>query len=104
MTDKLYFGATPIENHQPNTFMRSSLLKKLSAVCIGLALCGLPDRASAQLSVGPSGLPAQTFGTAPAASEISTFNVLPSNAGAVTTGAQLDALVAVLVAGGRSRA
>ena len=95
MTDKLYFGATPIENHQPKKFMPSSLLKKLSAVCFGLALCGPLDRASAQFSVGPSGLPAQAFGAAPAVADVSTLSV-PSgggNAALITTGPQLDTAV-----------
>lgn len=95
MTDKLYFGATPNENHQPNTFMRSSLLKKLSAVCFGLALCGPLDRAVAQLSVGPSGLPTQAFGAVPAVGDVSTRSLPASggNAGLITTGPQLDAAV-----------
>ncbi len=60
MTDKLYSGATKAcrVNYQPNTFMRTQFLKKLSALfCLGLALGATDNQAAAQLSVGPSGLP-----------------------------------------------
>src|SRR3954470_16576494 len=41
MTDKLYFGAAARANYQPNTSMRTQLLKKLSAlISLGLLLGG----------------------------------------------------------------
>lgn len=96
MTDKLYFGATTAcrLNDQPNTFMRTQFLKKLCAfACIGLALILGGNHVSAQLSVGPLGLAPQTFDSSPSAAQWATRSVLPSSAGNITTGAQLDAAV-----------
>jgi len=96
MTDKLYFGATTEcrEKQQPNTFMRTQLLKKLCTLfCLGLASLGLSHRAAAQLSVGPSGLAPQSFNTLPPASQWSTRSVPPSDAASIQTPAQLDAAV-----------
>src|SRR5687767_3563853 len=48
MTDRVYIGATPLVNYQPNIFMRTQSLKTLMALCFSLVLFGAFDRASAQ--------------------------------------------------------
>ncbi len=67
MTDKLYFGATTAcrLNQQLNVFMRTQLLKKLSALfCLGI-LFGASYHASAQISVGNNGTGTNTFNALP---------------------------------------
>ena len=98
MTDKLNLGAaTPVDRQLPTqlaTPMQTSFLKNLTATaCLGVALLGFNQLATAQLSVGPTGLAAQTFGTLPLVTEWSTLNVLPSASGNITTGAGLDSAV-----------
>jgi hypothetical protein len=61
-----------------------------AALCAVMAFaCSSP----AQLSVGPTGLPVQTFDVLPPAHQWSTRGVLPNSASAITTAAQLDAVV-----------
>jgi len=92
MTDKLYFGATAHENYQPNTIMRINLFKKLSILfSLGL-LFGASHPAVAQLSVGPGGLPDQTFDSLPAVSQWS-FRSTAGGSGDITTQAQMDVQV-----------
>lgn len=74
--------------------MRNSLVKKLfAATSLGLAWFGVMPQASAQLSVGPTGLAARSFSSPPTVAEFSTVSILPSAAGNITNGMQLDAAV-----------
>jgi hypothetical protein len=93
MTDKLYFGAKRRVNYQPNFLsMRTYLLKSLGLCALGLAL-SLPNHATAQMLVGPGGLPPQPFTAAPPVSQWATTNVTPNSPSAITTPAELDASV-----------
>jgi hypothetical protein len=102
MTDKLYCGAAAHVNYQPNTCMRTQLLKKLSVIfSLGLALLGANHRAAGQLLVQPSGLPAQTFDAAPAASEWATLSIGPRvGGGVITSGTAMDTAIQTNTAAG----
>src|SRR5436190_12145163 len=93
MTDNVYLDPVSYR-HQPNTFMRTQILKRLSVLCcLGAAALGLSERAAAQLSVGPSGLAAQPFNSQPAATEWSTRTNGPSLPSTFTNATGLDAAV-----------
>jgi hypothetical protein len=71
MTDKLYFGAATAcrLNQQPNTFMRTQLLKSLSVLlCLGLVWCSMNLSATAQIAVGSTGSAVDAFSVIPPAS------------------------------------
>lgn len=100
MTDKLYFGETTARRlkTKPNTSMRTLTLKKLGLLCsLGAALLAGSPRASAQLSVGPSGLAPQTFDTQPPAASWSTLSVAGA-VGDIADAATMDAAVQLITA------
>jgi len=72
----------------------TSLCRSLFAFFFIEVITGMAGRVSAQISVGPSGLPPQIFDSAPGVSQWSTLSVGPVVAGGViTSGAQLDGAV-----------
>src|SRR6266508_2512507 len=73
--------------------MRTRLLKNFSlALCAGIALFSAAERASGQLSVGPTGLAPQALDTLPPAAEWSQRSVAGA-AGDITTSGALDTAV-----------
>ena len=94
MTDKLYFDATAREKLQPNTFMQSTLLKKLSAfICFCAVLCGSGRHVSAQISVGTTGTGTNAFGSQPTVAQGWSTLTVGAAGGTYTTAAGLDAAI-----------
>lgn len=96
MTDRLYAGSqSPVTDYP--TFMRTQLLKKLTSIsCLGIAVA-LACTAAAQLSVGPGGLPTQTFDTQPTSDQWST-RTIGAAAADIQNATQMDAAVQAVAA------